>query len=278
MRIPLVWIAFLLSRISFAQINDEAKMATYPIQVGWDKTTVLVFPSEVSSADFGSSAVISQKDKAAPNVIKLKARERFFSSTSMYVITVDGKLYPFTVSYTDFPDVRPIDMGRQLNMGSSEALLKGLSMRPTSMNRILDELSHSGSGVKSWGKKQGQVRLGKGTMVEKNGMLFFQVVVDNWSGVYFLPDQWKFTVQDKNQSKRTAIRQLSIEPVAFSDFKGVLGKSTSLAVFAFPGFTISDAKELKVQVFEKKGDRNPEIFYSGKELLKVGKLITNNIN
>jgi conjugative transposon TraN protein len=276
MRIPMLLIAFALSQICCAQIVKQAQMETYPIQIGWDKTTVLVFPYEVFSADFGSAAVLSEKDKVAPNVLKIKAAQRHFTRTSMYVITAEGKLYPFTVGYTEFPDARPIDMGKQQEVEHTEALLKGLKMNQADITAVLEKMSQRTPNELSWGKKRGMIRLGLGEVVEKDGLLFLQLAVENESGMDYLSENWLFTVQDKRQTKRTAIRQIVMEPVFFSSFQGVAGKSAALAVFAFPRFTISDSKELTIQLFETNGDRNPSLSVNGKKLLMAKPILISN--
>ncbi|WP_192085671.1 DUF4138 domain-containing protein [Algoriphagus sp. Y33] len=113
-------------------------------------------------------------------------------------------------------------------------------------------------------------------MAEKGGLLFLLLAVDNNSTVDYLSENWNFTVQDKRQPKRTAIRSLGMDPVSSTSFDGVPGKSASMAVFAFPGFTISDAKKFKIQVFEKNGDRNPGLEISGRELLKAEPILISN--
>ena len=72
------------------------------------------------------------------------------------------------------------------------------------------------------------------------------------------------------------LRILAMEPVPFTTFEGVGGKSSALGVFAFPKFTISDAKELTIQVFEKNGDRNPALSVSGKKLLQADPILISN--
>ncbi|PZX59333.1 conjugative transposon TraN protein [Algoriphagus ratkowskyi] len=276
MRIPMLLIAFALSRICCAQLVNEAQTEMYPLQIGWDKTTVLVFPFEVVSADFGSPAVLSEKDKAAPNVLKLKAAQRYFSPTSMYVITAEGKLYPFTVGFTEYPDARPIDIGKQQEVEYAKALLDGSVMNAADISAVIEEMSQRIPHRFSWGKKSGMIRLSLGEIVEKDGLLFFQLAVENESWVDYLPQKWLFTIQDKRESKRTAIRQLTLEPISFSPFPGVEGKSAGLAVFAFPRFTIADAKELSIQIFESNGDRNPVVTLSGKKLLQVKPILISN--
>jgi len=276
MRISMLLMALLLSKICCAQVVKEALVEAYPIEVGWDKTTVLVFPYEVASADFGTPALLSEKDRAAPNVLKLKAAQKHFQPTSMYVITAEGKLYPFSVTYTDFPDGRPVDIGMQKEVESAKALLSGSAGNPGEIASGLDRLWTETPKGFSWGKKQGKIRIGLGKVVEANGVIFFQLAIKNSSGLDYLPKSWEFTVRDKKQAKRTAVRNVSKEPVAFRIVEGVAGNSGKLVVFAFPTFTISDAKEFSIQVFEKNGDRNPVLSVSGKALLRAEPIFISN--
>ena len=278
MKIPMLVIAVVLSQICCAQIVEEAQIETYSIQIGWDKTTVLVFPYEVVSADFGSQAVLSEKDKIAPNVLKLKAGVRHFIPTSMYVITAAGKLYPFTVGFTEHPDERPIDMGKQEEVEFVNTRLKGTAMNAGEVSSVIHELTQSTPDRMVWGKRTGRIRLGLGEIVEKEGLLFFQLAVENESWVDYLAQKWQFTVQDKRRAKRTAIRRVELEPISFSPFPSAEGKSKGMVVFAFPRFTIADAKEFAIQVFETNGDRNPMVSLSGKKLLQVNPILISNYN
>ncbi|MBN3584832.1 DUF4138 domain-containing protein [Algoriphagus aestuarii] len=272
-------LVFGLSLATHAQSNfNGTRLETYPIQIGWDKTTVLVFPHEVVSADFGSPAVLSEKDKIAPNVLKLKAGVRHFVPTSMYVITAAGKLYPFTVGFTEYPDERPIDMGKQSEVEYVTTRLKGTAMNAADVSSVINELTQRTPEKLVWGKRSGRIRLGLGEIVEKEGLLFFQLAVENESWVDYLAQKWQFTVQDKRQAKRTAIRRVELEPISFSPFPGAEGKSKGVIVFAFPRFTIADAKEFAIQVFETNGDRNPMVRLSGKKLLQVNPILISNHN
>jgi len=269
MRILILLIALMLSRVCCAQLVQQTKLKPYSIQIGWNKTTVLVFPYEVVSADFGSSAILAEKDKASANVLKLKAGIQDFDQTSMYVITSDGKLYPFSVGYTDFPDESPINMKIKNEVKFLDAQIQGEGLNREEIDNVLDELLNCNASDLAWSKKEGEVRLGLGKVVAKDGWLFFQFSIENHSGLNYQIDQWSFTIEDKRQVKRTAARKIELEPGASRSLNGISSGTRGVLAFAFPVFTISDAKMLTVKVFEVNGDRNPEIKISGKNLLKA---------
>ncbi|MBB6324481.1 conjugative transposon TraN protein [Algoriphagus iocasae] len=273
MKTFMILIALGLSQICHAQFAQQARVKTYPLGIGWNKTTVLIFPAAVVSADFGNGAILAEKDPEAPHILKLKAGERYFPSTSMYVMTVDKELYPFTVSYTNYPDARPIKMAEQKNAEHTTVKLKGTGLTPGEVADFVGEAASREPGAIKWGKRQGKVRLGTGQVFQHEGVLFFQLAVENNSNIDFLTEKWEFFIRDKKQSRRTAVRRVPLEPVARKTAQGVGGKSGAIVVFAFSGFTISDAKIFEIRCFEKNGDRHSMLAIREKKILKADPIV-----
>ncbi len=259
--------AFMPSWASHAQLVSTASVEAYPISIGWDRTTVLVFPYEVVSADFGGAAVLGEKDAAAPNVLKVKAGVRNFGPTSMYVITADEKLYPFEVSYVPNPDIRPIVMGTRNSLGAGKVHLDGLGVNRQEMESYLNELSSRGLGKTAWGKKKLGIRLGLADVFERDGMVFVRLRVENSSGMDYVFGKWDFGIRDRTKLKRTAVRNIPLEPLASTHWEGVPGHSDCLLVFAFPRIALSDSMEFQARVSEKNGGRNAELSLPAKAFL-----------
>ncbi|MGB8193755.1 MAG: DUF4138 domain-containing protein, partial [Chitinophagaceae bacterium] len=78
-------------------------LTPYKLEVGYNTTTVLIFPVPVISGDRGFTDIFVQKEKDVENVLKIKAAVKNFRPTNLHVYTKDGKVYPFTVEYVDFP-------------------------------------------------------------------------------------------------------------------------------------------------------------------------------
>ena len=81
------------------------------LEVTYDKTVHVIFPSEVRYVDLGSPDLIAGKADGAENVIRVKATVRNFpNETNMSVITEDGSFYTFNVKYADEPLLLNVEM------------------------------------------------------------------------------------------------------------------------------------------------------------------------
>lgn len=72
---------------------------------------VLVFPSEIRYADFGSGEVAG-RTCATSRAIALKASGPSLPETTVSVVTADGKYYEYEVTYSNYPDFLAYDMER----------------------------------------------------------------------------------------------------------------------------------------------------------------------
>ena len=69
----------------------------YGLEVSFEKTTHLIFPSPVRYVDLGSQNIIAGKAEDAENVLRVKAAVREFETeTNMSVICEDGSFYAFS--------------------------------------------------------------------------------------------------------------------------------------------------------------------------------------
>ena len=81
------------------------------LEVTYDKTVHILFPSAVRYVDLGSPNLIAGKADGAENVIRVKATVRNFrTETNMSVITEDGSYYSFNVKYADEPLMLNVEM------------------------------------------------------------------------------------------------------------------------------------------------------------------------
>lgn len=69
----------------------------YGLDVTFDKTVHLIFPSAVRYVDLGSQNIIAGKAEDAENVLRVKAAVKDFETeTNMSVICEDGSFYAFS--------------------------------------------------------------------------------------------------------------------------------------------------------------------------------------
>ncbi len=83
-----------------AQKIDELKAE--PIEISYDKTLHLVFPTEVKYCSVGNDNILAEKVVSQPNIVRVIAAERGFSGeTNLSIVTADTKFYSYAVGYKD---------------------------------------------------------------------------------------------------------------------------------------------------------------------------------
>ena len=262
-------------------LTFDRMIPPYALEVTFNKTVHLIFPSAIRYVDLGSSDLLAAKADGAENVLRVKAAVRDFSRESnLAVITEDGAYYTFNVKYADEPVKLSIEMndfihdGEATNrpnnaldiymheLGQESRLLVKLIMK--SISKINDrEIKHIGS------KRFGIQYLLK-AIYSHNGLLYFHLQLKNSSNVPFDVDYITFKIVDKKVTKRTAIQEQVIVPLrAYNYVTVVNGKSKERTVFTLPKFTLPDDKQLVVEVNEQAGGRHQRFIIENAELIRA---------
>ena len=93
------------------KLTFDRMIPPYGLEVTYDKTTHIIFPSSVRYVDLGSPNLIAGKADGAENVIRVKATvKNFREETNMSVITESGSFYTFNVKYAEEPLLLNIEM------------------------------------------------------------------------------------------------------------------------------------------------------------------------
>ena len=249
-------------------LTFDRMIPPYALEVTFNKTTHVIFPSAIRYVDLGSADLLAAKADGTENVLRVKAALRDFSRESnLSVITEDGAYYTFNVKYADEPVKLSVEMtdflhdGEAVNrpnnaleiymeeLGSESPLLVKLIMRSIYKNDRR-EVKHIGC------KRFGIQYLLKG-IYSHNGLLYFHLQLKNSSNVPFEVDHLTFKIADKKVAKRTAIQEQVIRPLrAHNNVQVIRGKSSERMVFTLPKFTIPDDKHLVVELYEKEGGRH----------------------
>ena len=251
-----------------AQERPETKIfpknqiiAPHKVEVTFDKTVHILFPTEVKYVDLGSTNLLAGKATGAENVVRVKAAVRGFEGeTNFSVITADGCFYPFNVEYADEPAQLSIEMEDWLRKNPEGSFandrmfvkLKELGGEtPVLVNKIMYSIyKHIGS------KNLGMQALLKGIYVH-NDLLYFHTSLRNYTNLSFDIDYIRFIVKDKKVAKRTAMQESVIDPVrTFNNLVTVDGKATVRNVFVLSKVTIPDDKVLEVDIYERNGGRH----------------------
>lgn len=243
-------------------------ISPHKIEVTFQKTVHILFPSEVKYVDLGSFDIIADKATGAENVVRIKAAVKGFEGeTNFSVITADGCFYSFNVVYKDEPAQLSIEMEDWLRDNPEGGIagdrmfvkLKELGGETSLVvNRIMYTLYKKNKrDIRHIGcKKYGIQTLLKGLYIN-NDLLYLHTSLRNSSDISFDIDYIRFKVVDKKVAKRTAMQENFIEPVrTYNRLVTVDGKATVRGIFVLPKLTLPDDKLLVVEVYEKGGARH----------------------
>lgn len=289
---PIIFILLYLSTLSLFAQSDYTKVIpknnvipSYYLEVTYDKTVHLIFPSGISYIDLGSSNIIAGKAESAENVVRVKAAVRDFNEeTNFSVITDEGSFYSFIVNYSKEPERLNIEMKdffheeklSNLPENSMEVQLSelgGESPRDVcmAMEKIYKTNRKKVKDIKS--NQFGIEFLLRGIFCH-HGLLFFHTEIKNTSDIPFDIDFLVFKIVDKKVVKRTAIQETIIKPVrTYNYLTSIKGKETESTVFAFQKFTIPDKKQLIVELFEKNGGRHQRFVVKNGDLAKARAIV-----
>ena len=246
-------------------LTFDRMIPPYALEVTFNKTTHVIFPSAIRYVDLGSADLLAAKADGTENVLRVKAALRDFSRESnLSVITEDGAYYTFNVKYADEPVNRPnnaLEIYME-ELGSESPLLVKLIMKSIYKNDRR-EVKHIGC------KRFGIQYLLKG-IYSHNGLLYFHLQLKNSSNVPFEVDHLTFKIADKKVAKRTAIQEQVIRPLrAHNNVQVIRGKSSERMVFTLPKFTIPDDKHLVVELYEKEGGRHQTFTVENADLVRA---------
>ena len=267
---------------SFAQDSIRTPLALgkiepYQMEVTYDKTSHLIFPTGIRYVDLGSEYLIAGKAEDAENVLRVKASMRDFESeTNFSVITNDGRFYSFNVYYSSYPEVLSYDL---LSMqkavdktNGNDVLFEELGNNSPSLAGLLLETIYKNDKriVKHIGAKSFGIQfILKGIYIH-NGKYYFHTELGNRTNVPFEIDFINFKIVDKKIAKRTVVQERPMIPLrTYKPLDDINGKSTEQNVFLLDQFTIADDKILLIEIFEKNGGRHQTLQVENSDLIKA---------
>ncbi|OJW33964.1 MAG: conjugative transposon protein TraN [Sphingobacteriales bacterium 46-32] len=267
---------------SFAQDSARTPLALgkiepYRMEVTYDKTSHLIFPTAIRYVDLGSEYLIAGKADDAENVLRVKASVRDFEpETNFSVITNDGRFYSFNVYYSSYPEAMSYDlltMQKAVDKANgNDVLFEELGNNSPSLAGLLLETIYKKDKriVKHIGAKSFGIQfILKGIYIH-NGKYYFHTELRNRTNVPFEIDFINFKVVDKKVAKRTVVQERPLTPLrTYKPLDGIAGQSTEQNVFLLDQFTIADDKVLLIEIFEKNGGRHQTLQVENSDLIKA---------
>ena len=267
---------------SFAQDSIRTPLALgkiepYKMEVTYDKTSHLIFPTAIRYVDLGSEYLIAGKAEDAENVLRVKATVRDFEpETNFSVITNDGRFYSFNVYYSSYPEAISYDlltMQKAVDKANgNDVLFEELGNNSPSLAGLLLETIYKNDNriVKHIGAKSFGIQfILKGIYIH-NGKYYFHTELRNKTNVPFQIDFINFKVVDKKVAKRTVVQERPMIPLrTYKPLDEIGGKLTEQNVFLLDQFTITDDKVLLIEIFEKNGGRHQTLQVENSDLIKA---------
>lgn len=254
------------------------KVESYKVEVTYNKTTHLIFPSAIRYVDLGSEYLIAGKAEDADNVLRVKAAVQGFpAETNFSVITDEGGFYNFDVCYNAQPATMSYTLSKMqkstekskptgvlLEELGGDSPEKAHELMENIYNKNKRAINHIGS------RSYGILFLLKGIYVQ-DGKLFFHTELRNQTNLPFAVDFIKFKIVDKKLTRRTVIQEMLLKPLRiYRPIEEIGGKAAVSNVFLLDQFTMTSDKVLSIEIFEKNGGRHQFLRVENADLVRAG--------
>ncbi|SHG39555.1 conjugative transposon protein TraN [Flavobacterium defluvii] len=268
-------LAVLCVQLCFPQsslpVMDEIKACR--LGITYDKTSHLIFPSEIRYADLGSELLMAGKAEDAHNVLRVKAAVRDFEQqTNLSVMTIDGHFYSFDVHYDPNPQTLSYRMGKSGSIGSEGALFENLGqssplMVETLMQRIYERDKRA---VRHRRTRDAGVEFRLKGIYVHEGKYYLHTELRNSNNVPYRIDFLNFKIADRKKARRTAVQQTAILPLRiYRPVDQIKAGGSEHNIYVLDLFTLADGKLLLIEIYEKNGGRQLTLKIKNSDLLKA---------
>lgn len=263
------------------KVGFDRMIPPHALEVAFNKTTHVIFPSEIVYVDLGDENLVAGLADGAKNVLRVKSAVKSFKSeTNLTVITDDGCFFTFNVKFAKEPLLLNIEMtdfihdGEAVNRpnNAQEIYLERLGQESPMLVKLIMKSIHKQDRreIKHIGSKRFGVQFILKSIYTNNGLLYFHTELKNTSNIAFDVDYISFKIVDKKVVKRTAMQEQVLEPLRAQNYVTVVnGKKSERTVFALEKFTIPDDKQLVIEVAEKEGGRNQSFVVENGDIVRA---------
>lgn len=254
---------------------DEGRLEPYKMEVTYNKTSHLLFPSAIKYVDLGSDYLVADKTEVSSNVLRIKSSVRDFDEeTNFSVITEDGKFYSFDVSYSNFPltlsyDLLQLQRNSEKSSGSPVRFEELGEGSPSLTDLVMKTIaSSSRRTINHLGSRNYGIQVVLSGVYIHQGKLYFRLDFKNETNIPFPIDFVNFKVADKRSAKRTVLQEKTISPIRMlKSFTEIPDNSSQRNIYLLDQFTITDDQVLLIEIFEKEGIRHQKIEVENADLL-----------
>jgi len=263
------------------KVGFDRMIPPHALEVAFNKTTHVIFPSEIVYVDLGDENLVAGLADGAKNVLRVKSAVKSFKTeTNLTVITDDGCFFTFNVKFAKEPLLLNIEMtdfihdGEAVNRpnNAQEIYLERLGQESPMLVKLIMKSIYKQDKreIKHIGSKRFGVQFILKSIYTNNGLLYLHTELKNTSNIAFDIDYISFKIVDKKVVKRTAMQEQVLEPLRAQNYVTVVsGKKSERTVFALEKFTIPDDKQLVIEVAEKEGGRNQSFVVENGDIVRA---------
>lgn len=279
-----------------ATIQSQNIIRSYYVDLAYNKTVSIIFPTAVRSVDLGSRSIMADKAADVENVLKVKAAQIGFNETNFSVMTADGTFYSFVVNYNETPAVlalnlttssrsRPLRSAEPITLADRDQPINGTDAQDgniqfAGVKATQSDIVYNSDRIlhyRGWGRRgaegnklKAQLR---GLYVNDN-VLYYRLVISNKSNLNYDIDYVRYFVVDSKTAKLTARQEIELQPIYVHNeaITTVRGHQRIERVYAFQRFTIPNSKQLLIQIGEQNGGRNLSFIVENKDIMKASQL------
>ena len=260
-----LWTGIFIVTIS-ASFGQEVENKN--LSISFSKTTSLIFPFSITSVDRGSQDILAQKARGVDNVLQVKAGRKQFPETNLTVITGDGVLHQFTVTYSDTPPSQAISIAQTSGKQSLILVKDAVNERDIQSDSRL-ALKQNVSGRIDQQNKY-QMNLSLQDIFIHGNTLYYRIQIRNKSSISYDIKSFKFLIKDRKKVKRTSSQEIEIVPLFVgNESDRIQAYASTTMIYAVKKFTIPDGKTLLINLFEENGGRHLTLKVDNKDILKA---------
>jgi len=268
--IPSLIIVLLSLKMAHGQtLNaNESAVRSYALQLTYNKTSTIVFPASIVSVDRGSRDVIVQRLNDVKNVLQLKANRVGFVETNLSVISSDGILRHFTVSYAKNPTVLTIDLSSETS--DNRKLLFDVSLTDVEIAKSKSVISSDKRRAHFTNECDGGVCLSLLGVYVKSDVMFYRMNITNKSDVDFNVELTKLYIRDKGRVKRTASQEIEILPISIlGEIEKIPGNGKQEVIITIKKQMIPKSKFMMIELFEDNNGRHLNLAIKSKAVVNA---------
>jgi len=254
-------------------LPTTAAIIHYKLSVGYNTTTVLIFPATVKQADRGERDLLAQKQPGVENVLKVKAARKDFAPTNLHVFTADGRIYAFDVTYTADPPQTTYDLSAMDTVKTTTNQKDLIEYSQKEVNK--EELATNAEKARqlkpflSTTTRKYRMKLQLQAICRLDDLLFFSIDIANRSNLPYDIDFVRLYIRDMGKMRRSSIQQREIAPVYKDSVSIIPGNASLKWVVAVPKFTIPDHRKFVLEVYERGGGRHLMLEVKNRQLFQA---------